>query len=356
MSSDGKIPTIPGLTEFVRELYKDGTLYYDVEGLSDRVSRINAESIDDISNDLLNRVGKPFVVIDPRHLGYRFPTYTFIETKDRLENGSEAMLTHFQKPRDALMMGTTLGNYDLIHRRVNKDRWTSAEFSKWAKERLSYFEEFETYSIFQVARWYGKDRTEPITEASDIRPLTETEQELLDYLQENPRFLKKIDDTETLDDEDIPTPLENHSTNSIEDAVTNLREDDIILGSSITYDLNKTPWKPVLMGLSLGEEDKKDEGANDPRVDLSVDHNYVISELQSLHTDYINKFTLPFITSGSGQSWADILLELRVENVRHMDAIAQDIRAIDYVQSTQSHMMTDVRFNVPPGRADAGPG
>jgi hypothetical protein len=290
-------------------------------------------------------------VIDPRYLGYRFPTYTFIETENNLEHVSNAGLNHFKQPEEALFLGTVLGEYDLVHRRVNEDRWTSAEFAKWAKNRLSYFENFETYSIFQIARWYGKDRSEPIRQESEIRTLTEAERDVIEYVQDDPSLLRPAARS-GLDDSDVPTQLSDYGKEEIQRTIENLRKEDILLGSCVTFDLNNTPWKPVLMGLSLGGEGDTES----PRMDLSVDHDHVVSKLQDLESEYINNFTMPFITSGIGESWADILLELRVENVHHMDMIARKVRDIDYVKSTQSYMMTDVRFNNPPGLVDGGPG
>jgi hypothetical protein len=216
---------------------------------------------------------------------------------------------------------------------------------------LSYFENFETYSIFQIARWYGKDRSEPIRQESEIRTLTEAERDVIEYVQDDPSLLRPAARS-GLDDSDVPTQLSDYGKEEIQRTIENLRKEDILLGSCVTFDLNNTPWKPVLMGLSLGGEGDTES----PRMDLSVDHDHVVSKLQDLESEYINNFTMPFITSGIGESWADILLELRVENVHHMDMIARKVRDIDYVKSTQSYMMTDVRFNNPPGLVDGGPG
>lgn len=295
---------------------------------------------------LESRIGSPFVVVDPRFLGYQFPSYTFVETENNLEEGSNAKENHFDRPDDALFLGTVLGDYDLIHRRIDRNRWQNANFAKWAKGRLSYFEEFETYSIFQIARWYGKDRESPLEKEEDIRELDDVEKDVIHKLNENLNLLKKVEQEIDLDQSEVPERLDRYDNNLIKETISDLKEEEILLGSSVTYDINNSPWNSVVMGLALGKEE--DSGEEGPRMDLGVDHQSVIEELQSLNTEYIDNFTMPFITSGIGQGWADILLELRVEDVHHMDSIAQEIRDIEYVTTTQTYMLTDVLLNDSP--------
>lgn len=164
----------------------------------------------------------------------------------------------------------------------------------------------------------------------------------IDFLTKLNQYME--DDTE-LELSDISEELAEYDDYLVRDKITNLKEEEILLGSSVTYDINNSPWNPVVMGISLGGE-RREEGS--PRMKLEVDHDSVIEELQSLNTEYIDNFTMPFITSGIGQGWGDILLELRVEDVDHMDSIAQEIRGIEYVTTTQSYMLTDVLLNKPP--------
>lgn len=345
MSYDTRFSYDEKSENILKQLYKNGSLYYDTEKLASR-SGEDREEVDKDLEGLNSAISSPFPVIDPRFLGYQFPSYTFIETENNLEDALKAKPNHFDRPEDSLFLGTVLGDYDLIHRRVDQTRWENASFAKWAKERLSYFEEFETYSIFQIARWYGKDRKNPIESESDIRELDEVETDIIQTLNENSEFLKKVEQEEELELDDIPAELDKYDEFLVRDRIQNLKEDEILLGSSITYDINDSPWKSVIMGISVGQTEDTEDGG--PRMSLSVDHHSVIEDLQSLETEYINKFTMPFITSGIGQSWADILLELRVKNVHQMDAIAQDIREIPFVATTQTYMLTDVIMNSSP--------
>lgn len=353
MSFDTNPTELREFKNLITALYDDGSLYYKHEELAKKLDLSGNKSVKQRFQKFDSKIRSPFVVTDPRFLGYKFPSYTFVETERNLEDGFRAESTHFDRPDDALFLGTVLGDYDLIHRRLDRNRWQNANFAKWAKDRLSYFEEFETYPIFQIARWYGKDRNSPIKEQSGVRKLDEVEKDLIIALNQDTDFLTKVnqyieDDTE-LELSDISEELAEYDDYLVRDKITNLKEEEILLGSSVTYDINNSPWNSVVMGISLGGERREggdEEGS--PRMNLEVDHDSVIEELQSLNTEYIDNFTLPFITSGIGQGWGDILLELRVEDVHHMDSIAQEIRDIEYVTTTQSYMLTDVLLNKPP--------
>ena len=92
------------------------------------------------------------------------------------------------------------------------------------------------------------------------------------------------------------------------------------------------------MGLSLGAENGE------------VDHDGVIEALQDPDFDedeeeYWDEFIMPFITSGVGQGWADILIELRIQDLSDLDDIAQKIRDIEDVESTKTYLMTDTLLN-----------
>lgn len=350
MSFDTSPTEVQEFKDLITTLHNDGSQYYAHEELEEKLDLSENENAKERIEKFDGIIDSPFVVVDPRFLGYKFPSYTFVETENNLEDGSEAKGTHFDRPRDALFLGTVLGDYDLVHRRIDRNRWQNANFAKWAKGRLSYFEEFETYSIFQIARWYGKDRESPIEKESGIRNVDEVENDIIAALDQNTDFLKKVSQyikqDADLELSDIPDELDEYDSYLVRDKISNLEDEEILLGSSITYDINNSPWNSVVMGISLGEE--KDSAGEGPRMDLGVDHHSVIEELQSLDTEYINNFTMPFITSGIGQGWADILLELRVEDVHHMDFIAQEIRDIQYVTTTQTYMLTDVLMNGSP--------
>lgn len=347
MTEDSSAPSVPNEAEFLTALYRDGSLFHDDNRLEER---INISQGNQHYDELISRVHDIFPVFDPRYLGYSFPSYTFIETENHLEDAADAGLTHFNSREKAQLLGTVLGDVDLIHRRVDEDRWANAEFAKWAKKRVSFFEKFETYPVFQIARWYGKDIKQPIEASCDanavandtkrLRSLTEDERAVIEGLYTKPSLyaIQSTNNSEL----SLPDVVDHLEIETIKSLLTELQEDEILLGSSITYDINRSPWQCAFMGLSLGAEGNQDE---EPRMDLELDHDHVIDELQALDNEVLNDFTMPFITSGVGQGWADILLELRVQDLGDLDEIAQKVRGINYVESTKTYMMTDTLIN-----------
>lgn len=353
MKDDSSIPLRP-LEDFLRGLYSDGAAYHH-DDLLEEATGISPDHR--FYRDLRDQVIKTFPVFDPRFLGKKYPSYTFVETENNLEQGSEAALSNFNSEADAQLLGTVLGDVDLIHRRVDGDRWANADFAKWAKERLSFFEQFETYPIFEIARWYGQDIDERLqansadepTSNNDktLRKLTSKEEAVIEALYEEPGLIKLTSKEESQDFE-IPNCLSHLDEPEIEELIQGLEDDEILLGSSIKYETSKTDWKFAFMGLSLGPENGD---AEEPETEAVVDHDHVIMQLQNPEFDdeddeeLWDHFTMPFITSGVGQGWADILLELRVEELNELDAIAQEIRDIEYVESTKTYMMTDLLIN-----------
>jgi len=344
---DDRLPPVPDMRSVIECLYDDGTLYYDTAGLADRARMADAATAEEKLDELQGRLSQPFAVFDPRYVGYSFPSYTFVKTENNLENGVKAKRSHFPNPETAMMLGTVLGDVDIVQRRADEDRWANAEFAKWAKGRLDYFENFETYPVFQIARWHGKDRTASL-EASP-RALRDVETAVVNHLRDDPELLAILDADE-LTAETRPAALDQYTVTEIETAVQTLRDDDVLLGTSISYDIYNSPWSCAIMGLSLGTEDTEADPQT-PRMDLTVDHDHVIGELLDAETEYLNPFTMPFVTSGIGQGWADILLELRIDEPYHLDKIAEEIRGIDYVESTKTYFMTTMLFNEPLGVA-----
>jgi DNA-binding Lrp family transcriptional regulator len=335
------------MKQLISTLYRDGTLYYDPETLADRIGLRDADAIQTSLERLGSRIQSPFTVIDPRYLGYSFPSYTFVETKNNLETGAEARETHFRNPRHTMLIGTVLGDVDLIQRRVDENRWANGEFAKWANERLDYFEKFETYPIFQIARWHGQDRSEALVEPP--RDLSETERTVLQSLREEPRILQRLRSADaSLESTDLPSSLEDYDVSGVKDVVERLLEEEIILGASVSHDLFNSPWKCALMGLTLGSEDEGDS-SDGPRMELTTNHDAVIEKLQTLETELVDNFTMPFISSGVGQNWADVVIELRVEDSHDLDQIAETVRAIDHVETTKTYLMTNSCYNTPIG-------
>lgn len=326
--------------DIIKALYQEGAIANNTSAIAKRTGYSESE-IKDILPELENTLGNPFVVVDPRHIGYSYPSYTFIEMGDNLERGFRASRNDFNNPDKTMLLGTVLGDTDLIHRRVDEDKWANADFAKWAKNRLSYFEKFETYPIFQIARWHGKNIREPVNDDPPI--LSQSGKDAITALRDEPSLIREIKQSSGDDDINLPSPLHNYGLESAGNIIEELQEDEILLGTSRTFNINSSPWNLAIMGLALG--DKSEPQGDPPKMELSPDHDKVISELQDLDTEFIDRFHMPFITSGVGQSWADILIEIRFEKNHHLDSIAETIRDIDYVETTRTHLMANEIFN-----------
>lgn len=323
-------------------LYADGSISQDHSEIADR-AQLSTDVLSKHLPQLQEVLGKPIAVFDPRYFEYSYPSYTFIETKNNLERGIEARQSQFEHPGHAMLLGTVLGDIDLIHRRVDPDRLAHTHFAKWAKGRLQYFEQFETYPVFQIARWHGKDITEPLNE--DPSMLGNPEYDVIRAIRQDPTLLWKIEQTSNNEEIPLPNVLEEYGQDLTRNVIEELRDDDVLLGAAHTFDVNDSQWSTAIMGLTLGGDRERDETT--PRMELTDEHDRVIDQLQDLDTDYLDSFRMPFITSGVGQGWADILIELRIQETHHLDAIAQTLRSIDHVKTTRTYMMASVIFDEP---------
>lgn len=345
--------------QIIIELYKNGKLINKPELLSQEAD-VSQEKVEK-AIPKIKQAGGGTAVIDPRYIGYRFPSYVFVETRDHFGQAIEASHDIFHQPNKALMLGTLLGEYDVVHRRVDEDRYQNASFAVNAKHRMmvDFFDKTETYSVFQIARWHGKDAGGRLTNEPELPdPLS---LEVLRHLTRNVTLKdKEISDSikTKIDNNDKDLLVEDKSEitpGEIGKRINKLEDENILLGYSIDYDLSKIGWNRAIMGLSL-----KSDYSNDS--DRKDGHDSVIETLQDYEDDIddykkegkrdsrapINKFTMPYIVSGVGQSWADILLEVIVRDVSEINTIARRIRDdIESVESTRTHVVTDVRFERP---------
>jgi DNA-binding Lrp family transcriptional regulator len=205
---------------------------------------------------------------------------------------------------------------------------------------LNFFENQETYPIFEIRRWHGQDRDESLrSKPADLGSL---ELEVLRRLmQDSTRSDHEISEaikagikqghTDTLVDD-----LNRIGTENVGDARQSLLDNDVLLGYSVDYDLEDMGWNRAVMGISL-KPGYSDEG-----------HDAAVEKLMSFDDDMgkgvdapLNNFTLPYITSGLGQSWADLMLEIIVSDTSDINKIASRIREeIESVESTRTHLMT----------------
>lgn len=350
------------------ELYADGR----IANRADRYADLKGgELVDTFKDDGILSDG--FAVVDPRFVGYSFPSYTFIETKnevyrdsaedgqdvnDRLSQAFGADYTDFDRPNKALMLGIVLGDFDVIHRRVDEDRYANARFVKDAKmnefaAELDFFQNMETYPIFEIIRWHGKDSPTPLNRKPD--QLTPVQLEIIRQLR-NDASLSDADIRDRIDeiaehapDELLisPSDAQRLQANDIENERQDLEDKDVILGYSVDYAPSHFHLHSALMGITI-EPGHDDEAENDGR---NGNHEKVRTALvnnlddQEFGTDLLTNFTMPYITSGVGQNWGDIIIELRVEEVGHINTIARRVRNLPGVRTTRTYLMTKTNFD-----------
>lgn len=362
-------PPVPsGRRSIIPTLFNDGRI-------ANQPERYNNQKGGELVEKLKQQgyLSDGFAVVDPRFVGYSFPSYTFIETKNQLRRNPEPVVGEgsdrlsqalnveqddFDRPHKALMMGTVLGDFDVIHRRVDQDRYANARFVKDAKMNefladLDFFQNTETYPIFEIIRWHGKNSPTPLNRKPDrlkpiqleiIRQLRNdaslTNQQIVDNIKliaehNADELLMKADDLNGLDDNKIETEREF------------LEEDnDIILGYSVDYDPSHFHLYSALMGITIepghDEDDAARDSGNHAKVRQSLLNNLAD---QGYDDDYLTNFTMPYITSGVGQNWGDIMVELKVDDVDHINEIARRFRNLPGVRTTRTYLMTNVNFN-----------
>lgn len=312
----------------IQELYKDAS----GKGVAEEV-----EGIDTVEG--------PYGIVDPRYVGYTYLSYMFIETKGQLEAARAFKREQFTQPHKALMMGVVFGEFDLIHRRADVSQYMHAEFSVRAKDNhdLRFFQDIETYPIFSVGRWHGQDVKGEMTLKTPPREFKPIEAEILVRKIESPNLeateIKQsiIDDIErglfTLVSEET---IRSQGPSDIQQHVARLKQDALI-GSSISTDVSGIRnLEHVVVGLSLGEREEDEDG------DL-MPNEQIMLELM----DEYDGWKMPYIVTGVGQNWADIILEMHIAEVSEMNEIALNMREIDGVESTRTLLVSDQNFGNP---------
>ena len=371
MSSDS--PPIPsGRRHILAPLYNDGK----IANQEDQYSELRGgDLVEDLKDN--EYISDGFVVVDPRFVGFSFPSYTFIYTKtdqdserqsdrtvdpqvdSRLEQAFGANQSDFDKPNKALMLGTVLGDFDIVHRRVDEDRYANARFVKDAKMNefksdLDFFQDLETYPVFEIIRWHGKDSPSPLSNSPD--QLTPIQLEIIRQLRNDAAMgdddiKDKIRAIASNNEDDLLISKEEAQTltaNDIEDERESLKNDDIILGYSIDYDPNHFHLNHAIMGITVEPGERHvNKGENETEGSHQKVRDALLNNLndQDFEENYLNNLTMPYITSGVGQNWGDIIVELRLEDPGQVNQIANKFRKLPGVRSTRTYFMTQTNFD-----------
>lgn len=276
-------------------------------------------------------------IVDPRTLGYWSPAYMFIDSGEFLFEAFDSNSDQFGEFGEPLLLGIVLGDVDVIHRRVDRGIIEQAQFVKESlnsPEKMHFSKNQETSPINEIIRWHG-GRVPSDNRLLDIEPSRfldpdndPTGRDVLLELIENGRKTR----SQIAKDLDLTSSKVKSAKNDL--------EGDVILGYSIDFDIGKTPWMHALMGISMAP------GANA--------HSDVVQSLLEAAPDYMDEFHMPYVSSGVGQNWGDIVVELTVDSVTRLNNIATWVRNITVerngeeihpVDSTRTYLMTTTVFD-----------
>lgn len=312
-------------------------LYVDASDFDEKKENVPIEPIDG-----------PYEVVDPRYVGYHYLAYVFVETKESLGSAIDTNPENFpvDDRHKALMLGSCFGDFDIIHRRADKSQYNHADFTVRAKENkeLDFFQGVETYPIFTVGRWHGQDVKGNMTLDNPPDGVDPLKQELIKRRIKNPNQSVK----ELRDDilEDIPKDsvktvvdfekVEEKTLSELRKEIKGL-EEKILLGKSIGIKLSqlKNIGFHVLVGLTVEE---REEGNSSRLPNESI--------MKDLMYKY-DGWKMPYLVSGVGQNWADIIGEMYIDSPKEMNEISQEMRSVDGIKSTRTYLLTKTNFDRP---------
>lgn len=318
--------------EIIRALFNRSRLDFDI---ADEVDLSNDEFDRREKKLRKNDVIRQYIsVINPFKVGYTTPAYVFSMAYDNVSEAISVDVDEFRYGGE-MTLDVVLGNFDVVHRRVDRSAVRQSRFTREAgatSKELEFFQSSETYTINQIFRWHGHSiadeyRTIAGNERVDLSP---DEKEYLNFISKNAQADRQL----------IATRL-----GLTEDQVDVIADDvsSRIEGGSIVFDASQTRWNRALMGISLKPS--------------SIALGDIVKRIEEMTRRdagevFAEPFNVPFIVSGIGQRWADILLELVVESMDETTLLAEKINNLiiddeDVVRSTQTYAITQRNFSRP---------
>lgn len=318
--------------EIIRALFNRSRLDFDI---ADEVDLSNDEFDRREKKLRKNDVIRQYIsVINPFKVGYTTPAYVFSMAYDNVSEAISVDVDEFRYGGE-MTLDVVLGNFDIVHRRVDRSAVRQSRFTREAgatSKELEFFQSSETYTINQIFRWHGHSiadeyRTIAGNERVDLSP---DEKEYLNFISKNAQADRQL----------IATRL-----GLTEDQVDVIADDvsSRIEGGSIVFDASQTRWNRALMGISLKPS--------------SIALGDIVKRIEEMTRRdagevFAEPFNVPFIVSGIGQRWADILLELVVESMDETTLLAEKINNLiiddeDVVRSTQTYAITQRNFSRP---------
>jgi DNA-binding Lrp family transcriptional regulator len=310
-----------GNERIVKKLYKDATSY------EDKIGNLEPGNIP---------AGEPVGIVDPRYLGLNYPSYVFIETGKSLEEAidPEEELFSDGNIKRGTLTGLSLGEYDIIHRRAEIKKYSHANFAVDATDELEYCRTLETYPIFTLGRWHGQDVRGHRTLNYDPE-LTPFESEIINHYIDNPNadpadYTAYINNSDRLD--------ESYIEHQVETKINELEDEGVIIGTSVPVKpANISNFEHVIIGMSVGE---REGNGNDDE----MPNEQIIRDIMKKYDGW----EMPYIASGVGQNWADIIAEMHIDEISDMNQRSAELRnEIDGVRSTETFLLTQDNVNRP---------
>ena len=347
------MPLGGGQQKSIKRLYKDARNY--------------EEEIKETRDSVDLPITDPHIVVDPRRVGYNYLSYAFIESGSELPDISDdeksRICSDFQDNtiNNGSFIGISLGDFDIIHRRTEQKQYTHAKFAVDTidDENVNYVQSIETYPIWAIARWHGKNipldkmfkdsnfdgRTKIEREViyELYRGLNKTEEEIANSIRTRIKSNRKS----IIGEQEIPERF----VDKVDNTLAKLERNKIIFEEgSIGVKVSATSWTHLIVGIKveeIGEEKLKQERE---RIDEVIgDRSPLPTEIimYKIREEFDDVWEMPYIVSGVGQNWADILVEMHIEDIQNMDTHAQNLRKIPGIKSTRTHLITHEAINEP---------
>jgi DNA-binding Lrp family transcriptional regulator len=309
----------------LKELYKDASNYEDkIKAKREREGDIPA--------------GEPVGVVDPRYIGFDFLSYVFMETGEGLSDARKVDENHFTgaNQNKGMMASLCFGDYDVIHRRAEPNQYAHARFAVDSKDNLTFCKSLETYPIFTVGRWHGQDVEGYKTLEDGTADLDRQEAAIVCEKIHSPNISTEKLRSRLMDQWGIEL-----INGEIERKLSELDRRGVLLGTSVpVVPAEIDNFQHVIVGMTVEERESETEA--------KMPNEAIIEDLMDDDKDGYDGWEMPYIVSGVGQNWADIIAEMHVEDISDMNIIADELRSnIDGIRSTETYLLSSNKMNQP---------
>lgn len=301
----------------VELLYADATA--SPQTIAEELS-ISASEVEETISSLReqNFIGQPIAVVDPVRIGYDVTSYHFISSSVNFNSALREQMAHFPEWDGTQLALITLGDYDLVFRKVSTD---DSSLDRFGTNVLSNpemtspgFQELESLRLTQRVRWRGMDLPQQSQRGSRSYDLDDDHHRILEALRVNGSLREDMD---TLASEaDV-------GRDDAEEIVKRLENDNVIVGYSYPVNFQNLNWYRAIFGLST-----KQGGYHES-----------ISAIQDEEP-----LDVPYISSGLGFNWSDIIVELTFGSVKELDEITDRLWGLDQVKSTRTYFGTQTFY------------